>query len=160
MNVTCQDSLARTAFTLNKERHIRGGECWDLFTELLHDWRTAEDQFVWWQVIGPKSKWNSLCDGPDHCQLHRGVKTLRSPRGATELLRQSELLLAQIFRIFPIQHSFQTAVIVEGLVRNALAFAYPANRGDTRIATGASAFGNPDSADSQSFHLNGGVPRS
>jgi hypothetical protein len=74
-----------------------------------------------------------------------------------ELLPRSELLLAEIFRVFPIQHSFLAAVIVEviGLVRDVLPLAYPARvgRGDTKIATGASAFGSPDSSNGQSSHL-------
>ena len=76
--------------------------------------------------------------------------------GAMELLTKIELLLVEIFRVFPIQQSFQAAVIVEekGLVRDVLAFPDPARvgRSDIRIATGASAFANGVRPSRQTFH--------
>ena len=66
--------------------------------------------------------------------------------GAMELLTKIELLPVEIFRVFPIQQSFQAAVIVEekGLLRDVLAFPDTARvgRGDRRMATGASALAN------------------
>lgn len=76
--------------------------------------------------------------------------------GAMELLAKIEFLLMKIFRVFPIQHSFQAAIIVEqeGLIRDVLAFPYPARvgRSDRRIAPGARSFSDRERPDSQRFH--------
>ncbi|PYU19303.1 MAG: hypothetical protein DMG30_24690 [Acidobacteria bacterium] len=76
--------------------------------------------------------------------------------GAMELLTKIELLPVEIFRVFPIQQSFQAAVIVEekGLVRDVLALPDPTRvgRGDSSIATGASVFANGVRLNRQTFH--------
>jgi len=66
MDVTGQDTLARAAFTLNKERNARTREFLDFLAELLHDRRTAKDHFLWWRTLRAQRERNSLCTGQNH----------------------------------------------------------------------------------------------
>jgi hypothetical protein len=102
----------------------------------------------------PHADWDFQCDERKGLIFSSGRVPL--DLGALELLTEIELLLVEIFCIFPIQHSFQAAVIVEekGLMRDVLAFTNPARVGssDRRLASGTRPLSHSTGPNRQRFH--------